>query len=174
MRIKFLSLGGVALCALFALIIALDVLFPIRYYGYVKKYCKQYSVEPSVALAVIWTESKFRPNAVSRAGACGLMQLMPSTAEWLCLEIGEEYSEEKLFEPEYNIKLGIFYLSYLQQNFSGDYVLAAYNAGEGNVKKWLSTDGKIKFDETKEYIKRVNMAKKLYSFRVANINGAKQ
>ena len=166
MRIKVLSVCGIVLCALFAVIIALDVLFPVRYYGYVKRYCREYNVSPSVALAVIWTESKFRPNAVSGAGACGLMQLMPSTAEWLAGELGAEYNDEKLFEPEYNIRLGIFYLSYLQQHFDGDYVLAAYNAGEGNVRKWLSSGGEIKFPETRDYINKVNFVNNLYKLRV--------
>ncbi|MCH5164687.1 MAG: lytic transglycosylase domain-containing protein [Clostridiales bacterium] len=166
MKIKFLSVCGAVLCILFALIIAVDVVFPLRYYGYVKKYCSEYDVEPSIALAVIWTESKFRPQAVSSAGARGLMQLMPSTAEWLSSMLGEEYSDEKLFEPEYNIRLGIFYFSYLQQSFEGDYVLAAYNAGEGNVRKWLAGDGEIKFAETQDYIKKVNLVKKIYKFRV--------
>ena len=166
MKIKFLSVCGAGLFVLFALIIAVDVIFPIRYYGYVKKYCSEYEVEPSVALAVIWTESKFRPQAVSSAGARGLMQLMPSTAEWLSKMLGEEYSDDKLYEPEYNIRLGIFYLSYLRQSFEGDYVLAAYNAGEGNVKKWIASGGEIKFAETQNYIKKVNLIQKLYKFRV--------
>lgn len=169
MRIKFLSICGAVLCAAFAVIIALDVLFPIRYYGIVKKYCREYSVEPSLALAVIWTESKFRPAAVSSAGASGLMQIMPTTAEWLAGQVGEDYSDEKLFEPEFNIRLGIYYLSYLQRSFDGDYVLAAYNAGEGNVKKWLEAGGEIRFAETKNYVDKVNAINKLYKFRVGGL-----
>lgn len=150
-------------------IIAIDALLPIRYYGYIKRYCVEFSVEPSLALAVIWTESKYRPNAVSRSGAKGLMQLMPSTAEWLSDELGEEYSDEKLFEPEYNLRLGIYYLSYLQGRFDGDYILAAYNAGEGNVKLWLESGGEVKFPETRDYIKKVNRIKRLYAFRVGGL-----
>lgn len=166
MKNKILSIVGAAICFLFLLFVALDLLFPIRYYGIVKKYCKEYNVEPSVVLAVIWTESKFRPEAVSSAGACGLMQLMPSTAKWLAFKLDCEYGDDKLFEPEYNIMMGIYYLSYLKTKFTGDYVLAAYNAGEGNADKWIASGGTIKFSETREYIDKVNTVKRIYKFRV--------
>ena len=97
------------------------------------------------------------------------MQLMPSTAEWLAGELNEQYSEDKIFDPEFNIKIGIFYLSYLQQSFEGDYVLAAYNAGEGNVKRWIEVGGEIKFAETRNYINKVNKIKRLYGFRVGGL-----
>lgn len=148
---------------LFAVIIAVDALFPMRYYGYVKKYCKECDIDCATVLAVIWTESKFVPSATSGAGARGLMQLMPSTAMWVSNELNEVYDEDRLFEPEYNIRLGVYYLSYLSRKFEGDYILAAYNAGEGNVKKWKD---EIPFPETRDYIKKVNMIKKIYSLRV--------
>lgn len=166
MKNKILSVCGISVCIIFAAMVALDVLFPLSYYGFVRKYCKMYDVEPSLALAVIWTESKFRPHAVSSAGACGLMQLLPSTAEWLSSETGDEYADEKLFEPEFNIKLGIAYLSYLGKSFEGDYLLAAYNAGEGNVARWLAAGGEIAFAETRDYIKKVDFVKKIYELRV--------
>ncbi len=147
-------------------VIAIDVVFPVKYADEIKKYCDEYDVERSTVFSVIWTESKFRPAAVSGAGARGLMQLMPSTAKWLSEEIGCEYDEDKLFEPDYNIRLGVYYISYLQKKFSGDYVFAAYNAGEGNVEKWLGYDGKIAFSETRDYIKKVNAVKKIYKLRV--------
>ncbi len=154
------------MCLICFAAIAFDLLFPIRYYAAVKENCDRYGVEPSVALAVIWTESKFRSDAESSAGACGLMQLMPTTAQWLSYELDIEYGKEKLFEPEYNIRLGIYYLSYLKEKFDGDYALAAYNAGEGNVEKWLQTNGEIRFSETRDYINKVNMAKKIYRLRI--------
>lgn len=169
MRLKILSVCGAVLCLILMLIIAVDVCFPVRYYGYIKNYCSKYDVEPSVALAIIWTESKFRPNAKSDAGACGLMQLMPSTARWLASELGEDYSEDKIFDPEFNIKLGIYYFSYLQLSFDGDYALAAYNAGEGNVRRWLSYGKGIEFKETREYINKVNKVKKIYKIRVGGL-----
>lgn len=166
MKNKILCVAGAAICFVVLLFVALDVLFPVKYYGIIKKYCKEYNVEPSVALAVIRTESKFRPEAVSSAGARGLMQLMPSTAKWVAYRLDCEYGNDKLFEPEYNIKIGIYYLGYLKTKFTGDYVLAAYNAGEGNINKWIASDGKIKFPETRNYIEKVNTAKRIYKFRV--------
>ncbi len=166
MRIKILSLVVAAVCLVFTLFVAIDVLFPIRYYGIIKKYCKEYNVQPSVVLSVIWTESKFRPDAVSLAGAQGLMQLMPSTAKWLSSQLGCD--EDDLSDPEYNIMLGVYYLSYLKTKFSGDYIFAAYNAGEGNVEKWISAGGEIRFPETRDYVDRINAVNRLYRLRVGN------
>lgn len=163
MKIKIISIFGAIIFFVFAAVIAIDLAFPIRYLNHIKKYCREYSVEPSLVLAVIWTESKYNPNAMSSAGACGLMQLMPSTAKWLA---GEEFDEQKLFDPEFNIKFGVIYLSYLEKSFDGDYVLAAYNAGEGNVREWIYNDGEIRFPETKDYVKKVRAVQKLYSLRI--------
>lgn len=154
------------LCLTVASFALLDVFFPLSYYSSVKLYCSEYSVEPSLVFAVIHVESKFKSSAVSKAGACGLMQLLPSTAEWLAGEIGVPYSDKMLFEPDYNIRLGVAYLGYLSERFEGKYVLAAYNAGEGNVGKWLDGDGEIEFPETQRYIKKVTLAEKIYSFRL--------
>lgn len=162
------SLISAAVCVLLfatlGLVIAIDLIFPIRYLSTIKKYCREYSVEVPLVLAVIWAESKFDSNAVSSAGACGLMQLMPSTASWIA---EKECGESELFDPEFNIRTGVKYLSYLKSKFGGDYVLAAYNAGEGNVAKWLNLGGEIKFSETRTYIKRVNKVEKLYRLRVS-------
>ena len=57
----------------------------------------------------------------------------------------------------------------MQQKFSGNYVLAAYNAGEGNVRRWLSDGGEIKYDETRDYVKRVNALTKIYAFRIGDV-----
>lgn len=154
--------------AAFLLAIIIELLLPLRFYGSVKKYCQQYGVKKSTALAVIWTESKFDVDAVSSAGACGLMQIMPSTAEWLCGELNIEYDRARLFDAEYNISLGVYYLSYLQKSFSGDYAIAAYNAGEGNVRLWLVSGGDIRFAETRDYVKRVKLISRLYELRIGN------
>ena len=152
--------------AAFLLAIIIELILPLRFYGYVKKYCQQYGVKKSTALAVIWTESKFDVDAVSSAGACGLMRIMPSTAEWLCAELNIEYDKAHLFDAEYNIRLGVYYLSYLQKSFKGDYVIAAYNAGEGNVRLWLESGGEIRFAETENYVKKVKLLSRLYAVRV--------
>lgn len=161
-----LFICGTAICVALALIVLTVALFPVRYHDKVKMYCEEFGVPPEEVYAVIWCESKFDKNAVSSAGACGLMQLLPSTAQWLSKQLGAEYSPDMLFDPDYNIRLGTMYLAYLKQNFSGDYAFAAYNAGEGNVRKWLLSGGKIEFEETRKYIKRIKTVKTLYSLRV--------
>ena len=84
-------------------------------------------------------ESGFKPMAKSGKGARGLMQLMPSTAEWIANKNGIAYSEELLVNAEYNLELGCAYLSYLSSRFDGKRnIAAAYNAGEGDVRKWLN------------------------------------
>ena len=114
-------------------------------------------------LAVIRTESNFRPNAVSDAGAKGLMQLMPQTFLWLCEELQEPHSMEKITDPETNVRFGTYYLSYLYEKFgSWRVALAAYNAGEGRVGEWLAdpaltADGtlrRIPYPETAAYVKK--------------------
>jgi len=114
---------------------------------------------------VIWTESKFDERAVSQKGAMGLMQIMPATGEWLAGKIGEDFNEERLFCPEFNIRLGVFYLRYLLDKFEcEERALAAYNAGEGNVRKW--EDGEIRFRETRDFVRRVRISRKIYSIRL--------
>lgn len=145
-----------------AAVVLINVLFPFKYAGAVKQYSQAYGVDSRLVYAVIWTESKFDANAQSGAGALGLMQLMPSTAEWCAAQTGEEYSRQKLFNPEYNIKLGTYYLSYLIHKYGEADAITAYNAGEGNLLEWA---GEIRFKETADYIKRVNFAKKIYEFK---------
>lgn len=157
---------AVVLAVAMAMSVAIYFIFPVKYEQIVIKYCNEYGVEPSVACAVIWTESKFDANAKSQAGACGLMQLMPSTASWICDNAGLSYDYESLFNPDYNIRLGVYYLSYLQRKFSGDYVYAAYNAGEGNVFTWLRRGGTIEYEETYRYVRRVNAARAVYRYRI--------
>lgn len=134
----------------------------------VLSYSKTYELSPALVLAVIKTESGFRPNAVSEAGAMGLMQLMPETFLYLSTEkLKETHHESALFDPDVNLRFGCYYLSYLFERFDDlTTVIAAYNAGEGRVAAWLadpalSKDGKllsIPFSETAAYVKSVNAA----------------
>lgn len=126
--------------------------------------------------AVIKTESNFKPDAKSNKDAYGLMQITPSTAQWAAKEMGiQDYEENMLLDPEFNIKMGCWYIDNLKKEFNGDInlVLAAYNGGRGNVQKWLSSsdhskDGKnlyyIPFKETDEYIKKVKVNYNIYKF----------
>ncbi len=116
---------------------------------------------------MIHTESGFRENAVSARGARGLMQVMPSTAEWVAGRIGyPSFSVEMLFDPRYNIEIGTWYLADLIRQFEGSAVvaLAAYNGGRGEVDRWLRQgiwDGaeanlaQIPFTETRAFVIRV-------------------
>ena len=157
---------------------------PKDYSDIVKRYAAEYDIPPEVIFAIIKTESDFDPKARSNAGAMGLMQMMPSTFEWLTGEdhLNEKLLTLKLFDPEVSIRYGTYYLSYLRNRFfpSGEVdwsvIFAAYNGGEGNVAKWLSDpecvdeNGRlvnIPFPETRSYVSKVNKAidtyKELYS-----------
>ncbi len=151
-------------------------IYPLKYEEYVEKYSLQYNVPASMVYAVIKTESDFDPNALSSAGAMGLMQMMPDTFLWLTSEehLGEALSVEKVYDPETGIRYGVYYLRYLYEKFPNwDTVAAAYNAGEGNVARWLESaeysngDGTLKnipFKETKTYTRRISLAKKFYEY----------
>jgi soluble lytic murein transglycosylase len=111
-------------------------------------------------------ESHFRPAVESASGALGLMQLMPPTAQQMAKAQRLPYDVEALTTPEGNIPLGVAYLARMIRRFDGDliYATAAYNAGPGNVKRWLRTMGDLRrdvfveslpFEETQRYVKRV-------------------
>lgn len=140
--------------------------FPLKHKKIIENFSKQNNLSPSLVASVINVESHFNQNAVSTAGACGLMQLMPQTAIWLGLE------NQNLFNPQTNICLGTKYLAILFEQFKNKTcALAAYNAGPKNVENWLknkqySHDGKtlflIPFKETKNYVQKVLQGEKVY------------
>ncbi len=146
---------------------------PEEYSGFVERYSKEYGVSEAMIYAVIRTESSFDSAALSSKNAVGLMQMLPSTFEWLTNDILHDgHKTDMLYDPETNIKYGTYYLSRLYARFENwDTALAAYNGGEGNVSEWLSdtrysSDGiKLKLDklpeefrETRDYVKKVNLA----------------
>lgn len=145
---------------------------PLKYTEYVDKYSELYRVPKSVIYSVIKTESGFTSNAVSKAGAVGLMQLMPSTFTWLCEKQGEELDTGMLYDPETNIRYGTYYLSYLYEQFGlWETVYAAYNCGPGRVKEWQSdteyadSNGILKnipISETASYVKKVSKSAEIY------------
>ena len=147
-----------------AVIVLLSQIFPIKYKNAVEIACDRFGVDQALCYAVIKAESGFNPRAISNKGAIGLMQLMPSTAKWCAERLGIEYDENLLLTPEYNINLGVYYLSYLMQKFDEKYAICAYNAGEGNVKKWQN--GEILFPETRAYYIRINIAKSVYNIKI--------
>ena len=153
------------------------VRYPLKYQTEAASACEEYGLDRALVNSVINAESRFDRRAESSAGALGLMQLMPETAAWLAPSAGlADFESVDLFDPAVNINLGCFYLKYLLGRFKDtDTALAAYNAGEGNVAVWLkdesmSDGGKIKpeaipFKETRDYVRRINKYRKVYSWR---------
>jgi len=136
---------------------------PIVYEDTIIKYSCMYDVDVCVVFAVVKAESNFNENALSKKGAQGLMQIMPSTAKYIAVKLGEDSLDIDLFDAEINLRYGIWYISYLNKIFNGDLklVAASYNAGEGNVRKWLAEfDNRLEisdipFLETREYVEKV-------------------
>ena len=143
--------------------------FPRNYEAEIKYFSKKYSLEENLVFAVIKAESGFNPNKVSEKGATGLMQILPATAEY----IGEQFFSGRKFDllfPSDNIEAGCFYIFYLSDKFKNTTeILAAYKAGEGNVKLWKNergaplTENDIPFPETKRYVKRIISYRKIYA-----------
>ncbi|WP_350344389.1 lytic transglycosylase domain-containing protein [Proteinivorax tanatarense] len=148
-------------------------LYPTEYNELVYEYSEKYDLDPYLIFSIIRIESRYNEDAVSRRGALGLMQLMPDTAKW----IGEKQdieinNNEDILNPETNIALGSWYLKHLIDYYDDKTIaIAAYNAGRGNVSRWLEEglwDGTlnsaadIPFAETREYVYKVNIAHKKY------------
>ena len=136
------------------------------YSEYVERYAKEYNVEPLLIYSIIKAESNFDDEAVSGKGATGLMQLMDNTAKEIATNESLEYvSNESLFDPETNIKLGVKYFADLIAIFKNEAVaLAAYNAGMGTVQGWIDkgtikADGSdienIPYNETNMYVRKI-------------------
>ena len=151
-----------------------SLFYPQKYREQVQKYSDEFDVEEPLIYAVIRTESGFRPEVESSAGAIGLMQLMPATFDWLqeSLDGTVTYSSDALTDPDINIRYGTYLLSVLMKQYGNrDTAVAAYNAGTTTVDGWLkdssySTDGKtlskIPYEETDNYVDRVGHAYDLY------------
>ncbi|WP_245590377.1 lytic transglycosylase domain-containing protein [Aneurinibacillus terranovensis] len=150
-------------------------MYPVYFKQQIFSSASRYHVDPYLVMAIIQIESKFDQRRVSRKGAVGLMQLMPSTAKWVIKQANfSSMAEEYLDEPDTNISIGTWYISYLYDMFDRNSyaVIAAYNAGPGNVKRWIAQgvwDGRgdtisnIPFGETRHYIQRVEYYKERYS-----------
>ena len=141
-----------------------NTLYPLKYESIVDEYSEEYGIDRYLIYAVIKGESNFNPKAISSKGAIGLMQLMQDTAD----EIGEDIGIESvdLYDEDTNIRIGVKYIFDLIDKYEGNINLAivAYNAGTGNVSKWIE-DGTIKKDgidienvpykETNMYVRRI-------------------
>lgn len=146
--------------------------YPIGFTDQVECFAKEYGVPNTLLYSVINTESGFEPSAHSRAGAKGLMQIMDITNEDICKRSGMPVDAD-IFDPTVNIERGAYYLAYLYRQFgSWQEAVAAYNAGIGRVKGWLSdeaysADGKtlhtIPIAETRAYVEKVMSGEKKYA-----------
>lgn len=147
----------------------IDRQYPLSYRSLIEQYASEYNLAPAYVTAIIRNESSFNAKAESGAGARGLMQLMPDTAEWIAHKLQlSGYAFERMLDPESNIRFGCWYLNYLSRLFRGDpvAVTAAYHAGQGQVKVWLSdpllsedgytlTQSSLPEGPTKKYVGRV-------------------
>lgn len=149
-------------------------LYKKEYNEYVEKYSTQYGVDENLVYSIIKNESKFNSNAVSTSDAKGLMQIMDNTVKDIANGIDEmEYDDIDIFDPETNIHLGVNYLSELLEKYDNvSLAVAAYNAGIGNVDKWiqngvLDKNGtnieNIPFKETNLYVRKVLRDYKIFS-----------
>ncbi|HEU5215087.1 MAG TPA: lytic transglycosylase domain-containing protein [Gaiellaceae bacterium] len=138
--------------------------YPLRYDAIVRGHAANYDLDPALLAAVIETESKFDPNARSRAGAVGLMQLTPSTAKGIARYTGgHDFRLTDLTNPEINVRYGAWYLRHLLNRYGNERLaLAAYNAGEQNVDSWRNAHVGIQFHETRDYVDKVERLKKIY------------
>jgi soluble lytic murein transglycosylase len=146
---------------------------PLRYSGVIRQEAAAKHLDPALVAAVIYAETKFdaRPSS---AGAEGLMQILPQTAQFLARRSGATtFTTADLGRPDVNIAYGSYYLRYLLDEYHGHLVpaLAAYNGGESNVDRWLADAGTpgdrlrigdIPFPETRAYVQRVLQARRDY------------
>ncbi len=140
--------------------------YPLRYEHVIVGHAQNYDLDPALLAAVIYRESKFDPDARSRSGAVGLMQLLPSTAKGIALHTGgTRFVVSDLTNPEINVRYGAFYLRRLLRKYEDERLaLAAYNAGQRNVDEWLAEEGgRIAFPETRQYVDDVLELRGVYA-----------
>lgn len=151
----------------------MKAIYPLKYEEEILKYSSQYNLDEYLVMGVISSESSFTEEAQSHKSAKGLMQLKEETALWCVENLKLDIELEDIYHPEQNICVGCAYLSYLKDLYGGNttIAIAAYNAGLGNVNKWLSDhrwadkDGNLKtipFEETEKYVKKVEKRAKIY------------
>jgi soluble lytic murein transglycosylase len=188
LRRRLTAIGAAALLA--ALVAALlwpqvhhavrEITLPLRHEDIIRQQAREKGLDPSLVAAVIYAESHFRDGQTSPAGALGLMQITPETARYIARKSGgTAFVVGDLATPQVNIAYGAYYLRYLLRRYGGNeaFALAAYNAGEGNVDRWiasarardraLSIDA-IPYPETRAYVTRVQDAKRDYASNYAS------
>ncbi len=150
-----------------------ELALPLQDASVIRQQAAEKHLDPALIAGVIYAETKFDPRP-SSAGAQGLMQILPSTAEFLAhLSGGVSFQTGDLATPAVNIAYGSYYLRYLLDHYGGSEMLAvaAYNAGLTNVDEWVAkarAEGReltveaIPFPQTREYVKRVQHAQRAY------------
>src|ERR1700712_3020012 len=169
-----LALAGVAILQPVFHHAVREIALPLRHEDIIRQQAHDKDLDPALIAGVIYAESHFIDGRTSSAGAEGLMQLTPATAEYIAHKSGgTAFRVSDLGTPQVNIAYGAFYLRYLMGRYGGDVplVLAASHAGEGNVDKWiaqarakdkaLNIDA-IPFGETRSYVAKVLDARRQY------------
>jgi soluble lytic murein transglycosylase len=150
-----------------------EITLPLRHEDIIRQQARDKGVDPNLIAAIIYEESRFR-DQTSHAGARGLMQITPATARFIARDSGgAAFTQRDLAMPQVNIAYGTYYLRYLLRRYDGNQELAvaAYNAGETNVDRWVRRAGgpeafdkleDIPFPETREYVKNVERSQRSY------------
>src|SRR5688500_1292296 len=180
-RLMLLAFAIVASCVLLAVIVrpfadkaVQEISLPLRHEDIIRQQAADKGLDPSLIAGVIYVESRFR-DQTSHAGAKGLMQIMPSTADYIARKSGgTKFVQGDLATPQINISYGSWYLRYLLDHYHGNTILAlaAYNAGEGKVDEWwraaadrgerFRVANHIPFPETRHYVEKVLTARRDY------------
>ena len=148
--------------------------YPLDHTATINGYAKKYRLDPALVAAVIYKESRFKADARSSAGAVGLMQLLPDTARGIAIHTGGTQfdPDTDLLDVDLNVRYGCWYLRHLMDKYDRypnghDLALAAYNAGQANVDKWIADTPaggtvQIPFPETRDYVADVERVEALY------------
>lgn len=149
----------------------INIMYPLRYSEYIEKYAIEYDIDKNLVYAIIKQESNFKTDVNSSKGAVGLMQVMDRTAMEVAYNL--DYDEINLYDPETNIQIGVKYLSMLIEKYDNEKIaIVAYNAGIGNVDKWIEEniidkDGKnlenVPYKETNMYLRKVLKNYEIYN-----------
>jgi peptidoglycan lytic transglycosylase len=191
LRRRLTAIGVAALLAALAVALAWpqvhhavrEITLPLRHEDIILQQAREKGLDPALVAAVIYAESHFRDGQTSPAGALGLMQITPETARYIARKSGgTAFVVGDLSTPQVNIAYGAYYLRYLLRRYGGNeaFALAAYNAGEGNVDRWIAearardralTIDAIPYAETRSYVTRVRDAKREYVSSYASALG---
>jgi soluble lytic murein transglycosylase len=156
-----------------------EITLPLEHEDIIRQQAAEKGLDPALVAAVIYEESRFR-DQTSHAGARGLMQITPETAKFIARDSGgTAFEQGDLATPQINISYGTYYLRYLLRRYDGNETLAiaAYNAGETNVNRWVDEAGgadqfdtseHIPFPETRDYVENVQDSRDDYRDRYAD------